>query len=113
MPERRSWFALVALIALACLSRAEARAGWTEYARLAELVASSKHYYSFRLELDNNPSGCRDKVWFYQDYSAAGADKIYDTLLRALEGNNRLRVYVTGACNLDGYAEISSLSIIP
>ncbi len=103
----------VVLTAILLPLRAEARAGWTDYARLAELVASSKHYYSFRLELDGNPSGCRDKHWFYQDYSAVGADKIYTALLESLGSQIRLRVYVTGACNLDGYAEISSLGMIP
>ena len=33
--------------------------------------------------------------------------------LEALTSEVRLRVYVTGVCNLDGYAEISSLGIIP
>ncbi len=110
---RRSWLAPIALALFVFSARAEARAGWTDYAQLVELVASSKHFYSFRLELDNNPSGCRDDQWFYQDYSAPGADKIYETLLRALTDKLSMRVYVTGVCNLDGYAEISSLSIIP
>ncbi len=101
------------LAAVAAAPSAHARAGWTDYSRLAELVATSKHYYTFRLDLEGNPSGCRDKSWFYQDYSAPGADKIFDALLESLNSEVRLRVYVTGICNIDGYAEISSLGIIP
>jgi len=101
------------LTVLLAAPNAQAGAGWTEYSRLAELVATSKHYYRFRLELNRNPSGCRDKTWFYQDYTAAGADKIFDALLEALKSGIRVRVYVTGVCNLDGYAEISSLGIVP
>ncbi len=101
------------LAALSAAPSVNAGAGWTDYGRIAELVATSKHYYTFRLDFDKNPSGCRDKSWFYQDYNAAGADKIFDALLEALTSEVRLRVYVTGICNLDGYAEISSLGIIP
>lgn len=94
-------------------TRADAGAGWTEYTKLAELVATSRHYYSFRLELAKNPSGCREGNWFYQDYTDKGADKIFDALLEALSAPVKLRVYVTGVCNIDGYAEISSLGIVP
>ena len=99
--------------AFAAAPAVHARAGWTDYSSLVELVATSKHYYTFRLNLNNNPSGCRDKTWFYQDYTAAGADKMFDALLEALKSGIRVRVYVTGICNLDGYAEISSLGIVP
>ncbi len=113
MPDRRRSVIVFLLAALLTSPAALAGAGWTDYTRLTELVASSKHYYSFRLNLTDNPSGCREDAWFYQDYSAAGSDKIFDALLEALKSGIRVRVYVTGACNIDGYAEISSLGIVP
>ena len=36
-----------------------------------------------------------------------------DLFVDALQGKLRLRVYVTGVCNLKGYAEISSVSALP
>ena len=90
-----------------------AAAGWTDYAKMAELVPTARHYYVFRLPVEKNPSGCQDKNWFYQNYDAIGADQMFDTLLEGIKAGLRLRVYVTGVCNLDGYSEISSVGIIP
>lgn len=87
--------------------------GWTGYGAVQELTATSRHYYLVRLDVGRNPSGCSDQQWFYQDYGAPGADKMYVSLLEAVKSGLRLRVYVTGRCNLDGYAEISSVSISP
>lgn len=100
-------------IALCLPPAARAGAGWTDYAGVAELVATDKHYYRFRLALKANPSGCRNDSWFYQNYGTPGSDKIFATLLEAIKSDLRVRVYVTGVCNLDGYAEISSAGIVP
>lgn len=91
----------------------QAAADWTEYAQVAELVARSQHYYQVKLQLDDNPSGCKNKAWFYQDYATHGSDKMYYTLLEALKSGNRVRLYVTGVCNLDRDAEFTSVGIIP
>jgi len=88
-----------------------ASAGWTDFVRVAELVPTSKHYYEVRLPVGNNPSGCREKTWFYQNYDSPGAEQMFDVLLESLISDIRLRVYVTGVCNLGGYAEFSSISI--
>ena len=103
----------VGIAVLLCTNLARADAGWTDYTSVAELVPSARHYYTFRLPVDENPSGCRNKTWFYQNYGSPGADKMFDTLLEGVKSRIRLRVYVTGVCNLDGYSEISSISIVP
>ena len=90
-----------------------ADADWSDYARVEELVPTGRHYYEFRLGAENNPSGCREAQWFYQNYDAPGAEKMFDLLLESLKSNLSVRVYVTGVCNLNGYAEISSVSIRP
>ncbi|MGD8348530.1 MAG: hypothetical protein PVI79_04810 [Gammaproteobacteria bacterium] len=92
-------------------SAARAAAGWTDFVRVAELVPTSKHYYEVRLPVDNNPSGCREKTWFYQNYESPGAEQMFEVLLESLTSDIRLRVYVTGVCNLSGYAEFSSISV--
>ena len=91
----------------------QAEAGWTDYVTIAELVPTAHHYYKVRLPVKENPSGCKNKTWFYQDYRPNGSDKMFQTILEGLKLKMRVRVYVTGKCNLDGYSEISSVSIIP
>ncbi len=90
-----------------------AAAGWTEHARVAELTPTAHHRYIFRLSASENPSGCKSKNTFYQDYSVPGSDFMFRTLLTAVEAGKRVQVYVTGKCDLDGYSEISSVRIVP
>ena len=91
---------------------AMAGAGWTDYVKVAELVPTAKHYYEMRLPVRDNPSGCREKNWFYQNYDAPGSTQMFEALLESLSTNIRLRVYVTGVCNLNGYAEFSAVSMV-
>ena len=92
---------------------AYAGSGWTDYVTAAELVPTARHYYEVRLQVKRNPSACSEKTWFYQDYDSPGSDMMFKTLLEAIKSGIRMRVYVTGKCNLNGYSEISSVSIIP
>jgi hypothetical protein len=87
--------------------------GWTEYTSVAELTPSSDQSYTVRLTITENPSGCKNKNTFYQDYTASGAEQMFNTLLKALVNSKRVRVFVTGRCELNGYGEISSVSILP
>ena len=91
---------------------AQASAGWTDYVNVAELVPTGRHYYEVRLPVKKNPSECKDETWFYRDYSSSGSDKMFDVLFEGVKSGMRVRVYVTGVCNINGYSEISSVSII-
>lgn len=88
-----------------------AGSGWTGFAPVAELTPTSQYRYIVRIEVSQNPSGCRNEEYFFQDYSVAGSDLMFRTLLSAVETGTQVRVYVTGKCDLDGYSEISSVSI--
>lgn len=94
-------------------SPAPAEAGWTGYAQVTELRPTNLMRYIVQLDVEDNPSGCREKQLFYQDYTAPGSDKMYRLLLDALLYNRRVRVHVTGRCHLKGYAEISAAGIVP
>jgi hypothetical protein len=94
-------------------STAWAEAGWTDEVSVVELIPTGKHYFELRLAGNKNPSGCREKDWFYINYEARGADKMFDLFVDSIKTELRLRVYVTGVCNLSGYSEISSVSVSP
>ncbi|MEQ1880297.1 MAG: hypothetical protein ABL878_04925 [Burkholderiales bacterium] len=91
---------------------AYADAGWTEAGAIEELRAIGGHYYAVRLGVKKTPSACGDKQWFFQDYEKSGSDKMYLMLLESLNSGLRVRVYLTGRCNLDGHSEFSSVSIL-
>lgn len=102
---------IVLLTLLGFASPLQARAGWSEYMQVAELIVTSRHYYEFRIPVAENPSGCREDHWFYRNYDAPGSRQMFDILLDAIESGIRVRVYVTGICNVNGYAEVSSIGV--
>ncbi len=88
-------------------------AGWSSYGYVAELTASNQLRYLVTLRVAKNPSGCRNSSVFYQDRSAFGSEQMFHLLLEALSSGKKIRVYVTGNCELNGYSEISAVSIAP
>jgi len=90
-----------------------AGSGWTDYVLVSEITPTVHHRYLVKLKVSENPSDCKDKEVFYQDYSAPGSDQIFRILLEALSSGNKIRVFVTGKCEINGYAEISSTTIVP
>jgi len=103
---------IVAIHALLFSHGVQAKAGWTDYVVVAELVPTGQRYYEFRLPVTENPSGCREETWFYRDYSSSGSEKMFEILFEGIKSGVQVRVYVTGVCNIDGYSEISSVSVI-
>jgi hypothetical protein len=91
----------------------QAVSGWTDSGTVAELTPTIHHHYLVRLNISENPSGCKNKSTFFQDYDSTGADQMFRTLLQAVASGNQVRVFVTGRCELNGYAEISSVTIVP
>ena len=87
--------------------------GWTGYAHVQEVMPTIHGRFEANLALAENVSGCRNKTWIYQDYNLGGADKMFYVLLEALLADKKVRVFVTGQCDLNGYSEISSVAIVP
>jgi hypothetical protein len=98
---------------LALSTMAFAVSGWTDYALVSELIPGTQYRYLVKLQVTENPSGCKNKDTFYQDYSATGSEHMFRVLLEAVSSGKNVRVYVTGKCELSGYAEISSVGIVP
>ena len=88
-----------------------ATSGWTEYGYVVELVPTIHYRFKVNIALKGNKSGCKEKQWFYQDYDKSGARAMYMALLESITADKTVRVYVTGRCNIDEYAEISSVGI--
>ena len=104
--------AVVGAIGLvAAASDAMAEAGWTDYALVTELTPTIHQRYEVTISFARNPSGCRDKQTFYQDYSAKGSEQMYLALLESVSSGKKVRVFVTGACGVDGYSQISAVGI--
>lgn len=101
------------LLPLIFPTTALAVSGWTDLATVAELNPGTQFRYLVKLEVAENPSGCKNKNTFYQDYSATGSDHMFRVLLEAVSSGKRVRVKVTGKCELSGYSEISSVAIVP
>lgn len=99
--------------ALAVSMGSWANPGWTDYATVAELMPTSQQSYLLRLTTKENPSGCKNKDTYYQDYATRGSDQMFRTLLEAVTSGKQVRVYVTGSCELNGYSEFSSVGIVP
>ena len=88
-------------------------AGWTDYAPVSELNPTTHGRFIVKINVSKNPSGCRNKNIFYQDYGISGYRQMFDTFLAAVTSGKMVRVFVTGRCELKGYSEISGVSIIP
>lgn len=110
---RPVWAAmLLAVLSLAVVSSARADAGWTDLGHVLELTPGIQGRYVVKIGVTQNQSGCREKQMFYQDYSDRGADQMYRALLEALSAGKQVRVFVTGGCELNGHAQISSVTVV-
>ena len=90
-----------------------ASSGWTDYVYVSELVPGIHGRFIVKLKVSENPSGCKNKEMFYRDYGIAGSEQMFNTLLVAVQSGKKVSVFVTGQCEINGYAEISSVSIVP
>lgn len=104
---------LVAMAAGSMPLSAVAEAGWTDYALVTELTPTIHQRYEVTIAVAQNPSGCREKQIFFQDYSAKGSEQMYLALLEAVGSGKRVRVFVTGECGVSGYSRISAVGIRP
>jgi hypothetical protein len=98
---------------MAAAPAALAEAGWTDYALVTELTPTIHQRYEVTIAVQQNPSGCREKQVFFQDYSAKGSEQMYLALLESVSSGKRVRVFVTGECGVNGYSRISAVGIRP
>lgn len=87
--------------------------GWTNHAPVVELIPSIHGRLLVKLKVSENPSGCKNKEMFYQNYGFPGSEQMFHALLEAVASEKMVRVYVTGLCDINGYSEISSVGIVP
>ena len=111
--RRRGPAVLGAIGLVAAAPAALAEAGWTDYALVTELTPTIHQRYEVTIAVQQNPSGCREKQVFFQDYSAKGSEQMYLALLESVSSGKRVRVFVTGECGVNGYSRISAVGIRP
>ncbi|MGD2082464.1 MAG: hypothetical protein PVF91_05835 [Chromatiales bacterium] len=99
-------------LCLTCVGGVQADAGWTGYGYVEELRADQFGRFEVRLDVDDNPTDCRNGRWFYRG-AITGSELMYRALLEAVSARKRVRVYVTGLCDIKDYSEISSAAIAP
>jgi hypothetical protein len=104
---------VISLYAIVLTSLAQADAGWTDYVTVSELIPTGRLYYEVELKGSKNVSGCREQDWYYLNYGAQGTDKMFDLFVDSMQSGLHLRVYVSGLCNLNGYAEITAVGASP
>ncbi len=102
---------IVAISLILFSTQAWGDSGWTSSGAIVELNATTFGRFLVKVDVSSNPSGCRNKQWFYRNYSGTGSDHMFRALLGAVTSGKNVRVYVTGGCDIDGYSEISSASI--
>lgn len=102
-------FVVLLLVPVVCF----AGSGWTDYASVAELKESSHGRFIVKLKVSKNPSDCKNRETFYRAYRMPGAQYMYVKLQKAVETSKKIRVHVTGRCELNGYSEISAVKIMP
>lgn len=89
-----------------------ADSGWTSKGKVLEIIADSDIRFRVKLNVEKNPSQCRQSKWFYRDYLSSGSHEMYITLLEALTNNMKVKVHVNGRCGFKGYSELSAVSIL-
>ena len=112
MKRRLKYFTYLSTL-LTMPMTAVAVSGWTGYAPVEELTSTAHGRFLVKLKVSENPSGCSNKETFYKDNYSLGSEQMYFALLKSVESGKKVRVYVTGRCELNGYSEISSVSIVP
>ena len=110
--KSRHLFALSCSILLSA-SPVWAGSGWTSYGQVLELNPTTFKRFKVKIAVTANPSKCQQTQFFYHYYDGAGSEYMFNTLLAAVTSGKKVRVYVTGACDIDGYNEITSVSIAP
>ncbi len=113
MKNTLGWGACICALLLMPVSAAAGVAAWTDYVSVVELMPTASGRYIVKLNISKSPSGCKTENMFYQDYSAFGADQMFRVILEAVTSGKMIRVYATGKCELNGYSEISAVSIVP
>lgn len=90
-----------------------ADSGWTMPGRVLELTVETPARFELRLDVESNPSRCRQAQQFYRGTLDAASSRMFDLLLAAYRDGRAVRVYVTGSCDINGFAEISKVGVSP
>jgi hypothetical protein len=92
---------------------ARAEAGWTDAARIISVETNIFGRTVVELDLRKNPSGCKEKARFFRETTGDSSDNMLEMLVEAATTQTPVKLRVTGACHLKGYAEYNAVAIVP
>ena len=102
---------LLALTLFASDSRAEA--GWTEPARILSLETNIFGRILVELDLNRNPSGCKQASLFYRETTGESSANMLQVLLEAASSRLPVKLRASGSCHLKGYTEFHAVALVP
>ena len=102
---------LLALTLFTPESRAEA--GWTEPARILSLETNIFGRILVELDLNRNPSGCKQASLFYRETTGESSANMLQVLLEAASSRLPVKLRVSGSCHLKGYTEFHAVALVP
>ncbi len=99
----------------ACLlsGGALAEAGWTEPARVVMLESNIFGRILVELDLSKNPSTCKEQGLFFREATGDSSRQMLDVLVQAAASRLPVKLRVSGACHLKGYAEFNAVALVP
>ena len=92
---------------------AAAEAGWTDPARVVMLESNIFGRILVQLDLRKNPSNCKEPSLFFRETTGDSSQQMHDTLIQAAANRLPVKLRVSGACHLKGYAEFTAVALVP
>lgn len=90
-----------------------AEAGWTEPARVVMLETNIFGRILVELDLRKNPSTCKSQSLFFRESTGESSQQMLEVLVQAAANRLPVKLRVSGACHLKGYAEFNAVALVP
>ncbi|MDJ0879057.1 MAG: hypothetical protein QNI86_10630 [Halieaceae bacterium] len=104
---------LLLLLASVYCAGAVAEAGWTKPARVVMLESNIFGRILVQLDLRKNPSNCKEQSLFFRETTGETSQQMHDILVQAAANRLPVKLRVSGACHLKGYAEFNAVALVP
>ena len=90
-----------------------ADSNWTGFGHVLALQSHIDGEILVQVDVNSNPSRCKEKQWFHLGPWGKGSQPTYQLLLEAALNGKRVRLSVTELCHLNGYSQITAVALLP